>query len=252
MNDEQDAGPGGAAEQVLDAVETTRTFYQVTTEFGPLAWTLCNVPRGYDGAGADRLGSKRTWWDAKRSVHSKKKEERRKDELPQNWYSMTGTEIHPIACSEGASEEALAVATAKLCHQTLFSSDRARFPVALDAAKQMDSTTRSTGARRPRKRSRLPSRALLIRQRRRRSNCLGGEEGGGAAAKEATPLGFVRTPRFQGSRWPRHRRSFGPLCTRYQGPCPVLLPDASGRPTGPDARLRPALQGPGDHHRSPA
>ncbi|WP_328928465.1 RNAseH domain-containing protein [Streptomyces sp. NBC_00190] len=96
------------------------------------------MPRGYDGDGAGRLGSKCTRWDAKRSVHSEKKEECCKGELPENWYSMTGPEIYPITCSEGDSEEALAVATAKLCHQTLFSSDRARFPVPLHAAKQMD------------------------------------------------------------------------------------------------------------------
>ncbi|MCM9082405.1 RNAseH domain-containing protein [Streptomyces spororaveus] len=138
VDDEQDAGPRGAAEQVLDSVETTRTLYQVTTDFGLPTWILCNVPRGYDGDGAARLGSKYTRSNAKRSVHSEKKEERRKGELPENGYSMTGTEIYPIACSEGDSEEPLAVATAKLCHQTLFWSDRARFPVPLHAAKQMD------------------------------------------------------------------------------------------------------------------
>ncbi|WP_405818002.1 RNAseH domain-containing protein [Streptomyces sp. NBC_01390] len=62
----------------------------------------------------------------------------RKGEMPQNWYSMTATEIYPLACAEGVSAEALAVATAKLCHQTLFWSDRARFPVPLHAARQMD------------------------------------------------------------------------------------------------------------------
>lgn len=118
--------------------ETTRMLYQVEVDFGAPVWILCNVPRAYDGDGAGRLGSKYTRWDAKRSVHSEKKEERRKGEMPQNWYSMTATEIYPLACTEGVSAEALAVATAKLCHQTLFWSDRARFPVPLHAARQMD------------------------------------------------------------------------------------------------------------------
>ncbi|MET8331081.1 RNaseH domain-containing protein [Streptomyces sp. NPDC005181] len=118
--------------------ETTRMLYQVEVDFGAPVWILCNVPRAYDGDGAGRLGSKYTRWDAKRSVHSEKKEERRKGEMPQNWYSMTATEIYPLACAEGVSAEVLAVATAKLCHQTLFWSDRARFPVPLHAARQMD------------------------------------------------------------------------------------------------------------------
>ncbi|GAA0400521.1 hypothetical protein GCM10009541_49580 [Micromonospora gifhornensis] len=118
--------------------ETTRTLYQVVQDFSTPVWILCNVPRAYDGDGAGRLGSKYTRWDAKRSIQSDKKDERRKGEMPQNWYSMTATEIYPIACNPGVSGEALAFATAQLCHQTLFWSDRSRFPVPLHAAKQMD------------------------------------------------------------------------------------------------------------------
>ncbi|WP_371782549.1 RNaseH domain-containing protein [Streptosporangium subroseum] len=118
--------------------QTARTLYQVTTDFGTPVWILCNVPRAYDGDGAGRLGSKYTRWDAKRSVYSEKKEERRKGEISQNWYSMTASEIYPLSCADGVSEEAIAIATAKLCHQTLFWSDRSRFPVPLHAAQQMD------------------------------------------------------------------------------------------------------------------
>ncbi|WP_419197626.1 RNaseH domain-containing protein [Microbispora hainanensis] len=58
--------------------------------------------------------------------------------MSQNWYSMTASEIYPLSCANGVSEEALAVVTAKLCHQTLFWPDRSRFPVPLHAARQMD------------------------------------------------------------------------------------------------------------------
>ncbi|MCK2245275.1 MULTISPECIES: RNaseH domain-containing protein [unclassified Crossiella] len=118
--------------------ETATTLYEVTTDFGTPFWVLCNVPRAFDGDGANRLGSKHTRWDAKPSVSSERKEERRKGEMPQNWYSMTANEIYPLACAEDVSAEALAVAAAKLCHQAQFWDGRARFPVPLHAAKQMD------------------------------------------------------------------------------------------------------------------
>jgi hypothetical protein len=118
--------------------DTATTLYQVTTDFGTLAWIFCNVPRAYDGASAGRLGSKYTRWDAKRSVASDKKEERRKGEMSQNWYAMTASVIYPLACADGVPEEALAITTAKLCHQAQFWDGRSRFPVPLHAAKQMD------------------------------------------------------------------------------------------------------------------
>jgi hypothetical protein len=118
--------------------ETARTLYQVTTDFGTPVWIFCNVPRAYDGDGAGRLGSKYTQWDAKPSVSSDKKEERRKGEMPQNWYAMTASVIYPLAYTDGVPEEALAITTAKLCHQTQFWDGRSRFPVPLHAAKQMD------------------------------------------------------------------------------------------------------------------
>ncbi|GAA1774222.1 hypothetical protein GCM10009681_52180 [Luedemannella helvata] len=58
--------------------------------------------------------------------------------MPQIWYSMTATEIFPIVNDGKISPEALAIAAVQLCHQTLFWSDRARYPVPLHAAKQMD------------------------------------------------------------------------------------------------------------------
>lgn len=118
--------------------ETATTLYRVTTDFGTPAWIFCNVPRAYDGASAGRLGSKYTRWDAKRSVASDNKEERRKGEMSQNWYAMTASVIYPLACADGVPEEALAITTAKLCHQAQFWDGRSRFPVPLHAAEQMD------------------------------------------------------------------------------------------------------------------
>jgi RNaseH domain of pPIWI_RE/pPIWI_RE module N-terminal domain len=118
--------------------ETATTLYRVTTDFGTPAWIFCNVPRAYDGGNSGRLGSKYTRWDAERSVASDKKEERRKGEMSQNWYAMTASVIYPLACADGVPEEALAITTAKLCHQTQFWDGRSRFPVPLHAAEQMD------------------------------------------------------------------------------------------------------------------
>lgn len=58
--------------------------------------------------------------------------------MPQNWYAMTASIIYPLACAAGVPEEALAVAAARLCHQTQFRDGRSRYPVPLHAAKQMD------------------------------------------------------------------------------------------------------------------
>lgn len=118
--------------------ETATTLYQITTDFGTPTWILCNVPRAYDGANSGRLGKDRTRWEAERSVASDIREERRKGEMPQNWYSMTANLIYPLACADDIPEEALAITTAKLCHQTQFWDGRSRFPVPLHAAKQMD------------------------------------------------------------------------------------------------------------------
>lgn len=117
--------------------ETAQTLFRVETDFATPVWILCNVPRAYRGSGG-RLGAKYTRWEAKKSVQSQVAAERRKGEMPQNWYSMTATEIYPIAFDPRISREALAVAAAKLCHQAQFWSDRSRYPVPLHAAKQMD------------------------------------------------------------------------------------------------------------------
>jgi hypothetical protein len=117
---------------------TSTLLFEVDTDFGTPVWLLCNVPRAYDGSGAGRLGSKRTRWEAERSVQSENRTERRKGEMPQNFYAMTATEILPIGAPSDEARAALAAMTARLCHQTLFWSDRARYPVPLHAARQMD------------------------------------------------------------------------------------------------------------------
>ncbi len=144
IEDDEVPPPVGATQVLKDLdsepreFETATKLYQVATDFATPVWILCNVPRGYDGAGAGRLGAKYTRWDAKRSVQSDNRAERRKGEMPQNWYSMTATEIYPLSYAADLPQEALAIATAKLCHQTISWSDRIRHPVPLHAAKQMD------------------------------------------------------------------------------------------------------------------
>lgn len=118
--------------------DTSTLLFEVDTDFGTPVWLLCNVPRAYDGSGAGRLGSKRTRWEAEKSVQSEDRSKRRKGEMPQNFYAMTATEILPIGGPSDEAREALSAMTARLCHQTLFWSDRARYPVPLHAARQMD------------------------------------------------------------------------------------------------------------------
>ncbi|MDT0613608.1 RNaseH domain-containing protein [Streptomyces lancefieldiae] len=118
--------------------DTSTLLFEVDTDFGTPVWLLCNVPRAYDGSGAGRLGSKRTRWEAEKSVQSEDRSKRRKGEMPQNFYAMTATEILPIGGPSDGAREALSAMTARLCHQTLFWSDRARYPVPLHAARQMD------------------------------------------------------------------------------------------------------------------
>lgn len=118
--------------------DTSTLLFEVDTDFGTPAWLLCNVPRAYDGSGAGRLGGKRTRWEAEKSVQSEVRSERRRGEMPHNFYAMTATEILPIGGPSDEVREALAAMTARLCHQTLFWSDRARYPVPLHAARQMD------------------------------------------------------------------------------------------------------------------
>lgn len=98
-------------------------------------WILCNVPRAFAGNGG-RLGEHHTRWDAEPSVYSEDPAKRRKGEMALNWYAMTTSEINPIGRGAAMPAEALAVATAKLCHQALTWFDRVRLRVPLHAAKQ--------------------------------------------------------------------------------------------------------------------
>jgi hypothetical protein len=72
------------------------------------------------------------------TAYSDNPAERRKGEMSQNWYAMMGTVIYPLACTDGVPEEALAITTAKLCHQAQFWDGWSTFPVPLHTAKQMD------------------------------------------------------------------------------------------------------------------
>ncbi|MFI9446284.1 RNaseH domain-containing protein [Streptomyces avermitilis] len=53
--------------------------------------------------------------------------ERRRGGMPQNFHGMTATEILPLAGPSDDAREALAAMNARLCHRTLFRSDRARY-----------------------------------------------------------------------------------------------------------------------------
>ncbi|MCZ9341048.1 RNAseH domain-containing protein, partial [Streptomyces sp. TRM76130] len=74
--------------------KVTNLLYQVTPDFGSPTWLLATVPPQFDGAGAGRLGEAITRWSA--SHGSSDAENRRKNEVRPNWYSMTATEIYPI------------------------------------------------------------------------------------------------------------------------------------------------------------
>ncbi len=129
-------GKKSDAEPVEKATSTL--LFEIGTDFATPAWLLCNVPRAYAGKSGGRLGAQRTRWEAERSVHAENTTDRRKGEMPQTFYAMTATEILPVGGPSDQAREALAVMTARLCHQTLFWSDRARYPVPLHAAQQMD------------------------------------------------------------------------------------------------------------------
>ncbi|MGW1055956.1 RNaseH domain-containing protein [Streptomyces sp. NPDC002521] len=118
--------------------KVTNLLYQVEPDFGSPTWLLATVPPQFDGSGAGRLGEAITRWSA--SHGSSDPENRRKNEVRQNWYSMTATEIYPIitAASTAVEAQSLALATARLCHQPLAWANRTRYPVPLHAAQQMD------------------------------------------------------------------------------------------------------------------
>ncbi|MFG3398715.1 RNaseH domain-containing protein [Streptomyces parvus] len=125
--------------------KVTNLLYQVTPDFGSPTWLLATVPPQFDGAGAGRLGEAITRWSA--SHGSSDAENRRKNEVRPNWYSMTATEIYPIITTPASSmnqntapvePQSLALAAARLCHQPLAWANRTRYPVPLHAAQQMD------------------------------------------------------------------------------------------------------------------
>lgn len=119
-------------------IKVSPQLYRRTPDFGTPSWILFNVPRNYDGSGGGRLGSTKTRWHADPGKSSENAGERERNELKAPWYTMTATEIYPVAVSSSVSREALAIATARLCHQTISWSDRSRYPAPLHAAKQMD------------------------------------------------------------------------------------------------------------------
>ncbi|MCF4123029.1 RNaseH domain-containing protein [Antribacter sp. KLBMP9083] len=106
---------------------TARSLYRLTTDFGSPAWYLCSVPVQFDGG--QRVGEKYTRWSARNDPTA---------EMRQNWYTMNATEIFPVANRSDLSDEGLVAGIAKLCHQTLYWTNRAKYPVPLHAAAQMD------------------------------------------------------------------------------------------------------------------
>ncbi|MEU7244889.1 RNaseH domain-containing protein [Streptomyces sparsogenes] len=124
--------------------KVTNLLYQVEPDFGSPTWLLATVPPQFDGAGAGRLGEAITRWSA--SHGSSDSDNRSKNEVRPNWYSMTATEIYPIITAGTSGNpntapiepQSLALAAARLCHQPLAWANRTRYPVPLHAAQQMD------------------------------------------------------------------------------------------------------------------
>lgn len=106
---------------------TARSLYRLATDFGGGAWYLCSVPLQFDGG--QRFGEKYTRWSATGDAIA---------EVRQNWYSMNATEIFPVTNNSDLSDEELVAGIAKLCHQTLSWTGRAKYPVPFHAAAQMD------------------------------------------------------------------------------------------------------------------
>jgi hypothetical protein len=123
-------------DEVINSTETTELMYRVETDFGDPVWLLVTVPPQYDGAGAGRLGDKKTRWTADHG--SSAEGDLRRNEMRANWYAMNATEIYVIRVAKTVDCRALAKVTARLCHQTLAWTGRTRYPVPLHAAQQMD------------------------------------------------------------------------------------------------------------------
>ncbi|MEU5990363.1 RNaseH domain-containing protein [Spirillospora sp. NPDC047418] len=60
-----------------------------------------------------------TCWDSSTGQGGEDSADRKKNELKAPWYTMTATEIHSFVFRPGIDAEALAVAAARLCHQTI-------------------------------------------------------------------------------------------------------------------------------------
>lgn len=122
--------------KVADGDRMINSLQRVVSDFGSDSFALITVPRQYDGAGAGRLGKDKTRWSADHG--SADKEDRRRNEMSDNWYSMTTLGIFPLAVKDGITPDNLAVMTARLCHQALAWAGRTTYPAHLHAASKMD------------------------------------------------------------------------------------------------------------------
>lgn len=122
--------------RVASNTDTTNSLYRMESDFGQHSWVLVTVPNQYDGAGAGRLGAKKTRWSA--SHGSNEEGNLQKNEMKANWYSMTALSIYPAVIRDGIPADKLSMMTARLCHQPLAWGNRTKYPVQLHAAWQMD------------------------------------------------------------------------------------------------------------------
>lgn len=115
---------------------TTNSLFRVKSDFGADSFALITVPHQFDGQGAGRLGKDKTRWSADHG--SNVEGELRRNEMKDNWYSMTTLGIFPVAVKDQIGPDKLAVMTARLCHQALAWSNRTTYPAHLHAAYKMD------------------------------------------------------------------------------------------------------------------
>jgi hypothetical protein len=123
-------------EKAGDGDRTTNSLYRIASDFGTDSFALITVPHQYDGQAAGRLGSDKTRWSADHG--SAVEDHLRRNEMKDNWYSMTTLGIFPVAIKDGIKPNKLAVMTARLCHQALAWAGRTTYPAHLHAASKMD------------------------------------------------------------------------------------------------------------------
>ncbi|GAA3862741.1 hypothetical protein GCM10022243_31580 [Saccharothrix violaceirubra] len=123
-------------EKISDGDRTTNSLFRVKSDFGADSFALITVPHQYDGQGAGRLGSDKTRWSADHG--SDVEGELRRNEMKDNWYSMTTLGIFPVAVKDEIKPDKLALMTARLCHQALAWAERTTYPAHLHAASKMD------------------------------------------------------------------------------------------------------------------